>query len=1057
MKQHPKTSGGGGLSKPLGAQDELNATTPDATGERGDISNASDDARTFKVESDQNSNNNENSPAQGAGSTGASAQVAGTVPLPADGASDAIASIVSDGLVFKVLDNSIVELIGAAAIPPKDDFSLPATVTSGSITYEVTALAKDAFAHCPELTSISLPATLREVDPDALKGCTSLKSISISTKSEAFASSDGMLFTKDYSKLLLIPEGKEGAAVIPGKTSSVPTLAFFRCQGIPSLIVGDGGTALSSFDGMLFTKDMKTLIACTPAAGTAVVLPTETEAIGEHALAGCKNLASITALGNVREINSKAFADEVKASAVVALPAGENYDDRKAVWEAAGFQHFAEPAKPGVTTRPDANQEVTSGLTFTLLDDYTLSVAWEGKDDPAAELDIPASAEINDVPYRVSTMAENAFANRGSLTSVKLPSTITTINNGAFAGCANLATIEFPNTLRTIGERAFEATSIKDVWLPTSIETIGSRAFASCSALERIVALGTPEVASEALAGCTNTSIYIPSGSEDSWNPGLPSDNNHLMPYGVSLSEEPLTIEAGQEANLLEGGNLQAPDPVETSYSYAATPVSVDAGTVSAKKAGTTDITAVLTLDNRELTRATRSVEVSPNPEAEANVSLLNSETPLPSTYLADLRAAAAPMSVAAPISVVFGANGYDVSKPATSVTASATFTNASSTPAYIESLTCTDTGASNLLEPKSGTALASQKLFGLYPGADTTKTGVTFGYGSGVNSASPASSMFFMGGNTEFPCTFTLNLNNATVKTSAANGGATVQSLANVMYTYKAAPPLGVGLGTTSSDFYLKDKNTGQVYTAAQVKEHANAIASGNKTIEAAYRAFITNENTYECKTKWRGALYDVRVIGINHDDLATATGGRTKAGLTFQFKNLLGTSGYPMNTSNTNSGGWGSSALRTNMNSGAIWSMVPTDLQSQIVTVKKYYGSTYNSTSSAVSTSNDKLFLASYFELMGSVYSGWSSYAWLANEGTQYEYWNGKAINDYGGNAALKKGYQATPSTDVAWWERSVRPTGSTLFFDVHTNGDPSLNGSASGAYGVCPCFCL
>ena len=273
-------------------------------------------------------------------------QVAGTVPLPS-GSAEGITSIVSDSLVFEInAEANTATLVGSATTAPKSDLSIPASVTSGATTYEVTAIAKNAFANCRELTSLSLPATLREVDPDALAGCPSLKFISVSFKNDTFASSDGMLFTNDYSTLLLIPEGKEGAATIPGETSSVPAQAFSRCLGIASLRTGDGGAELKAYNGMLFSKDLKTLLVCPAGAGSAAVLPAETEAIGEYALAGCKNLASITALGNVQTIESTAFADEAKTSAVVALPAGENYDARKSVWEKVGFQHFAEPAQP---------------------------------------------------------------------------------------------------------------------------------------------------------------------------------------------------------------------------------------------------------------------------------------------------------------------------------------------------------------------------------------------------------------------------------------------------------------------------------------------------------------------------------------------------------------------------------------------------------------------------------------------------------------------------------------------------------------------------------------
>ena len=885
---------------------------------------------------------------------------------------------------------------------------------------------------------------------------------------------DGMIFTKDFSHLLLIPEGKEGAVTIPGSTTHVSAQALSLCQSGSSLTTGDGSTAFASHDRMLFSKDLKTLVACPPAYGTAVVLPTETESIGEYALAGCKDLASITVLGNINSIDSTAFADEVKASAVIALPAGSDYEDRKSIWENAGFQHFAEPAQPGTTTNPDTSA-ATSGLTYTLIDDYTLAVSWQGKDDPEAELEIPSSAEINGVPYRVSTMAENAFANRGSLTSVKLPTTITTISNAAFAGCANLTTIELPNTLRTIGERAFEATSLKDAWLPASINSIGSRAFASCSSLERVVALGAPEVASDILAGCTNVSIYVPSGSEDTWNPGLPSDNNHLMPYGIMLSEEPLAIEAGQEANLLEGGNLQTPDPVEASFSYAATPLSVDAGQVSAKKAGATDVTTVLSLDGTELTRASRTVEVSPSPEGKDDATQLNYEVPVPGVYLSQARDIQ--ISVDAPFAATFGLDKpYDVKNPPTSMEASAKFINNTDIPVQLAKVTCTSQNFSNVLAANSGApGLMYQALFSLYPEGVSDDKAVDFGYDGSVNNVAPKDpSVFTIPSKDSSSYIFRLNLANAKVNSGIADAGITTQNLATVMCTFKAMP-LGIGVGNDSSSFYLKDKNTNQMYTATQVKAHANAIAQGDENIKAIYQAFMTNENTYECKTVWKNTSYDVRIIGINHDKKAD----NTKAGLTFQFVNLLNTT-YKTNSKVriVNNGGWGASELRARMNPGTdnppygtddneIWNMVPKDLQDSITTVKKDFNTTWDCTDATkVTTSSDKLFLLSYYELAGSIATSanlWiRSQPWLIKEGTQYAYYRNMTVNNDGKNDCLKKEQQvnatgSTPSTGVIWWNRSVHPYSNNDFMAVSEDGYPNFNKRADNLHGVCPCFCF
>ncbi len=881
-----------------------------------------------------------------------------------------------------------------------------------------------------------------------------------------------MIFTKDYSKLLLIPEGKEGAASLPDQSTLVSATAFSRCSVLSQILVGDSAM-FTSYDGALYSKDMKTLVACPAGIGASIVIPAETESIDKDALSGCKDLASITALGNIQKIDPTAFSDETKATAVVALPAGQDYEIRKATWENAGFKNFAEPAKPGATTNPNTNE--ASGLTYTLLDDYTLAVSWQGKDDPEANLEIPSSAEINGVPYRVSTIAENAFANRGSLTSVKLPTTITTINNGAFAGCANLSTIEFPNTLRTIGERVFEATSLKDIWLPASINSIGSRAFASCSTLERVVALGTPEVATDALAGCTNVSIYFPSGSENSWNPGLPSDNNHLMPYGVSLAEEPLTIEAGQEANLLEGGNLQVPEPVEASYSYAAAPLSVDAGQVSAKKAGTSDVTAVLTLDDVELTRASRTVEVSPNPNAGSDIALTSINSSLPAAYLAEARNTQ--ISVTAPTQVFLGdGNGYDVATKPECATGTVFFKNNSTGQSVqLASVSCTSSVGvdSHIQTLDSSRKLNTQNLFSLYPQGNEGAA-VNFGYLDKVNNTAVPTdkAAFGIAAGYSTPYTFRLNLTNDTtlanaeVKETAAGAGTepVTVSLATVKCTFEALT--FTGTGDKGDAFYLEDASTKTVYSLADVKAHVQDISRKGQSSPyySMYAAYATDDTKYECKSTWTSGTYDLCIIGVLHDD--KASGG--KAGLTFQFKNLLSGT-YQMNIApDISTGGWGQSQLRARMNPAslpnqdnviansnsssdddAIWNQVPADLQNSIEVVKKKYQPAYNGSISTITTSNDKLFIASWPELISG--SKWGSTHWSTQEGTQYAYWNGKVTNNTG------TGDDASLIKSTSWWERSVYPNFSEDFLMVDAIGYPSGDGNASGSRGVCPCFCL
>ena len=174
-------------------------------------------------------------------------------------------------------------------------------------------------------------------------------------------------------------------------------------------------------------------------------------------------------------------------------------------------------------------------------------------------------------------------------------------------------------------------------------------------------------------------------------------------------------------------------------------------------------------------------------------------------------------------------------------------------------------------------------------------------------------------------------------------------------------------------------------------------------------------------------GKTLEYRIIGINHDDLADGSG---KAGLTFLTTST--TISSRMNATNTNVGGWEKSELRQKMNSGEIWNLMPSDLQSKVKAVTKLTNNVVGiDKNAAVTATSDKLFLLSYSEIVPTSYWA-SSYPWTSSEGTQYEAFKGRVTNNYSGNESLKIGSR--------WWERSVAPSGSNDFLRVNTGGDPS-----------------
>ena len=183
--------------------------------------------------------------------------------------------------------------------------------------------------------------------------------------------------------------------------------------------------------------------------------------------------------------------------------------------------------------------------------------------------------------------------------------------------------------------------------------------------------------------------------------------------------------------------------------------------------------------------------------------------------------------------------------------------------------------------------------------------------------------------------------------------------------------------------------------------------------------------------------------------------TGGTQIAFCSFSGTNYTSNgTGTAMNTSNTNVGGWSSSAMRSTICRTQFRACLPSDLSSVLKSVTKCTN-TGNSGGSNTETSIDDIFLPSETEVFGSqTYSGTT-----ANQ-IQYDYYKGVSAGSASKNAfaaASKIRYNhQSQSSAVGWWERS--PHSSSMYFFCLVNGYGAAgNDYPVYSYGFAPCLCI
>lgn len=209
-----------------------------------------------------------------------------------------------------------------------------------------------------------------------------------------------------------------------------------------------------------------------------------------------------------------------------------------------------------------------------------------------------------------------------------------------------------------------------------------------------------------------------------------------------------------------------------------------------------------------------------------------------------------------------------------------------------------------------------------------------------------------------------------------------------------------------------------------------------------------------------------DAFIIGINHNSSREGNNlihiqlGKVNGALVSLCDNYNDSSthdgtGFCMNSSETNSGGWSSSAMRNTIlgNSAApdnpaqlsIMSILPEDLRSVMKQCTKYTNNTggNSDSSSYITTTTDYLSLIAEYEILGSRTQA-SSYE--KNYQSRYEYYSS-------GNSRIFHRHDIT-SSSIYSWERSPVANYSGYFCAVGKSGTASAS-YADASMGCSPIF--
>lgn len=376
--------------------------------------------------------------------------------------------------------------------------------------------------------------------------------------------------------------------------------------------------------------------------------------------------------------------------------------------------------------------------------------------------------------------------------------------------------------------------------------------------------------------------------------------------------------------------------------------------------------------------------------------------------------------------------------------------------------------GSCTLALPEAGTWSVKATLNGQT--SDTKSVSVVDSYAVALTFFSATITV-----NVDSGASVTLKKGGTTIATKTSNGTAVFTVTETGAYTVTATKngqttsgSVNVVSGTTSYSLTLSfvsstlnNNEWSVIKSVSDAGQGANYWSIGDRkavTLNGTVgKLSLSNVTTYAFII---GFNHNASVEGSNriHFQLAkTALSGGTDVCLCdSSYNSTVSTTGYfSMNSSRTNSGGWASSQMRTNIcgtslssYSGTIIAVIPAALRAVLKSVTKYTDNTANgggSTASYVTATTDYFFLLSEFEVFGSITYGNTN---EKNKQAQYAYYSA-------GNSKIKYKHDGT-STAANWWLRSPYASNSTSFVAVNTDGTVNYY-YARYSLGFAPGFCV
>jgi len=369
------------------------------------------------------------------------------------------------------------------------------SLTSVNIPASVKSIGDNAFENCTSLTSVNIPYLVTKIETYTFFNCSSLTSINVDTRNTEYSSIDGVLFDKNKEVLIQYPESKnERTYIIPSSVKTIASGAFIRCSNlttitIPSSVTSIRGSAFSdcssltsitipssvrfigsysfggcdsltsitvdnrnpyyaSVDGVLFEKNMRTLIQYPAAKRGTYIIPSSVTEIETDAFNGCSSLTSVTIPSSVTSIGERAFWDCNSLTSI-------NVENRNLAYASIDGVLYDKNIRVLIKYPGGKNQRTYNiPSTVTKIEEHAFD-GCRNLSSITVDNRNPVYASVDGVLYDKNILLLIKYPEGKNQRTYLIPSSVTSIEPRAFVYCSSLTSMNIPSSVRFIGDYAF--------------------------------------------------------------------------------------------------------------------------------------------------------------------------------------------------------------------------------------------------------------------------------------------------------------------------------------------------------------------------------------------------------------------------------------------------------------------------------------------------------------------------------------------------------------------------------------------------------------------------